>query len=135
MTKRRKCRELALQFLFSSEFDTKFNQEKFSAFQQEHDIAGSEYAYVQTLVQGVLLYQSTIDELIQKHSPDWKMERLALVDKNILRIAILEMKLIEPTLAPAIAINEAIEMTKRFAATESRAFVNSLLDKISKISS
>ncbi|MFT5430157.1 MAG: N utilization substance protein B, partial [Myxococcota bacterium] len=71
-----------------------------------------------------------IDKLITKASTNWKLERMALVDRNILRIATLELKHLTD-IPPKVTLNEAIEIAKRYGTEDSGSFINGILDKIS----
>ncbi len=81
------------------------------------------------LVQGVWEHQAEIDLLIQKHSENWRLERMSRVDCNILRIAVFELVHC-PDVPPRAAINEAIDLGKHFSTEESGAFINGILDSI-----
>ena len=86
-------------------------------------------AYALTLIRGVLEHRTEIDDLIQEAAHNWKLERLAAVDRNILRVAIYEM-LFEDDVPPGVAINEAIETGKKFSTAQSGSFLNGVLDRI-----
>lgn len=128
---RRTSRELALQILFQSEFapvvSTREYQELFTEALDPETIQ-----FAQSLVKGVQDKKTDIDASIQKVSQHWKIERMAGVDRNILRLAIYEMQFASEPLKPAIAINEAVELAKKFGTTESASFVNGILDQIGK---
>jgi N utilization substance protein B len=82
-------------------------------------------------VERILDHAAEIDGAIQTASKNWRLARMAVVDRNILRIAVAEL-LYEPTLAPAIVMNEAIEIAKRYSGEESALFVNGVLDAIGR---
>lgn len=128
---RRQARELALQVLFQLEFSPGVSASELL------DLVGAaidkdSVHYAQTLVEGVQTEKSRIDSVIQSASSHWKVERMALVDRNLLRLAVFEMKFASEPLKPNIVINEAIEIAKKFGSTDSSAFVNGLLDQIGK---
>lgn len=128
---RRQARELALQVLFQLEFSPGVSASELL------DLVGAaidkdSVHYAQTLVEGVQTEKSRIDSVIQSASSHWKVERMALVDRNLLRLAVFEMKFAGEPLKPNIVINEAIEIAKKFGSTDSSAFVNGLLDQIGK---
>ncbi len=83
------------------------------------------------LVNGIISNQEKIDNIIQKVSEHWRISRMALVDRNILRMAVFEL-LYEENIAPAIIINEAIEIAKKYSGDEAATFVNGVLDAIRK---
>jgi transcription antitermination protein NusB len=126
---RRQSRELALQLLFQREFAPQVNFEEFiHLFEEKYDKDTITYAH--QLVDGVTEKKSAIDEDIQAASRHWKIERMSVVDRTILRMACFEMKNLN--LEPKIAIDEAVEIAKKYGNTESGAFVNGILDQISK---
>ena len=88
--------------------------------------------YALSTIKGVNENLNAIDSLISLSSPDWKIERMAAVDKAILRLATFEMKFAEEKLKPNIAINEAVELAKKFGADESSRFINGVLSGILK---
>jgi N utilization substance protein B len=103
------------------------------------DLAGAEaepveapvIEFAEHLVRGVTSHLVAIDGAIQKASRNWRLERMARVDRNLLRLAVFELRHDEGVPA-RVVINEAIELAKRFGTAESPAFVNGLLDKISQ---
>lgn len=128
---RRQARELALQILFQTEFAPQISYNDFlEVF--ETSLAPSIISYADLLIQGVQKNRPAIDGKIQSSSSHWKVDRMALVDRNILRIAVFEMKFAPEILKPNIAINEAVEIAKRFGTTESASFINGILDQVGK---
>ena len=132
MGTRRQAREAALQMLYQIEMSgidfqaiagdfwagQKFKDEKLKTF-------------VEKLVQGVLGQQKTIDQCISKHATHWKLERMPVVDRNVLRLAVFELKECED-IPLKVILNEAIEVAKKFGAGESSVFINGVLDKVAK---
>lgn len=132
---RRSSREIAFQILFQSDFAPAIGVKEAVKVTSEssgesHDAETLEYA--RQLVEGVQSKKTEIDAKIQNTSQHWKMDRMASVDRNLLRLAVYEMLFAPTPLKPAIAINEAVEMAKKFGATESASFVNGLLDQIGR---
>ncbi|HNX01548.1 MAG TPA: transcription antitermination factor NusB [Candidatus Cloacimonadota bacterium] len=138
---RRKAREMALQTLFALDFQEKDGEfgelELLNHFEEVlTEIASSDnitaedprYAFAEDIVRLTIKHLGEIDSVISKHTKNWSIERLASIDRNILRLAIAEMYYSE-TPAPII-INEAIEIAKRFSTEQSGKFVNGILDKI-----
>jgi N utilization substance protein B len=78
------------------------------------------------IVQGVLRHKDQLDEMICEHAPEWPIDQMAIVDRNILRIALFEF-LIDGGTPPKVAINEAVELAKIFGSDSSRRFVNGVL--------
>lgn len=125
---RRPARELALQALFQAEFSNAAPLSSFIGLYEEA-FEADVLEYAQELIEGVRERKTEIDALIQQNSRHWKIERIALVEKNILRIAIFEMKFSGKALKPSIAIDEAVEIAKKYGSTEAGAFVNGVLDQ------
>jgi N utilization substance protein B len=85
--------------------------------------------FADPLIRGVLAHGAAIDELIKSHAKNWELHRLAAVDRNVMRLAIFEM-LHREDIPPAVSINEAVEIAKKFSTQDSGKFVNGILDKI-----
>jgi len=83
-------------------------------------------AFLLRIVQGVLKHRDELDELIATYAPEWPIDQMAIIDRNILRIALFEF-LIGGGTPPKVAINEAVELAKRFGSDSSRRFVNGVL--------
>ena len=92
-------------------------------------IAPKARAFAESLVQGVWAHREELDELITRFSRNYRLSRLAAVDRNILRLAVYEI-LYNKEVPPVVAINEAIELAKEYSSEESGRFVNGLLDRI-----
>lgn len=91
------------------------------------DVAVREFA--EGLIRGCLQHRDAIDEIIQQHSRNWGLKRIAAVDRNILRLAIYEM-LHREDIPPVVSINEAVDIAKKFSTEDSGKFVNGILDKV-----
>jgi N utilization substance protein B len=131
MGKRRKARESALQILYQLEFDNSQVDQTIDNFWQKKKAPEETREYSRWLVKGTLSQQKEVDEAIQAISEHWRISRMALIDRNILRLAAFELLFAE-NVAPAIIINEAIEIAKRFSSPEAAAFVNGILDALRK---
>jgi N utilization substance protein B len=131
MGKRRKARECALQILFQLEFNTGDRKTLVRQYWEYQKAAADVREYGGRLVDTILDRREDIDQAIQSASKNWRLARMGVVDRNILRIAVCEL-LYEPGLAPAIVINEAIEIAKRYSGQESATFVNGVLDAVRK---
>jgi N utilization substance protein B len=92
-----------------------------------YEAAIEDKAFVTTLVNGVLEVQADIDEKIQPIAPDWPIDQIARVDRNILRIGIYELLYQADTVPPKVVINEAVELAKAFGSDNSSKFVNGVL--------
>ncbi|MFN7905567.1 MAG: transcription antitermination factor NusB [Pseudobdellovibrionaceae bacterium] len=133
---RRESRELAMQILFHHEFET--NQAS-TLFSVEHFLALFEkkfnaetLTYAQLLFEGIQKNRNAVDDLIHTCSAHWKMNRMSSVDRNILRVATFELKFSTGEVQPQVAMNEAIEIAKKYSTAESSAFINGVLDQVSK---
>ena len=130
--KRRVGREAAIQFLYSNEVNEDTTPEQIEAFWKLRPLRADAQGFAKELVIGVLDHREAIDALLTEKLENYRLERLAAVDRNILRLAIYEIMFRDDVPKPVV-INEAIEIAKRFASTESSSFVNGLLDSIRKM--
>ncbi len=87
--------------------------------------------FANQLVEGVIQRLQELDDLIQKYTEHWSLERMAVVDRNVLRLAIYEILYME-SIPVKVSINEAIEITKKYSDQQSGAFINGILDRIVK---
>jgi N utilization substance protein B len=129
MGQRRKARECALQILFQLEFNPADPKDLIKVYWEHQKASRDVRAYGTWIVETILGHGREIDEAIQTASKNWRLARMAVVDRNILRIAVGEL-LYEPTLVPAIVMDEAIEIAKRYSGEESAVFVNGVLDAV-----
>jgi N utilization substance protein B len=129
MGNRRRTRELALQALFYMDIQRQFSKEMLERFCRNFDPPEQLVPFLEKLVCGVMDKLAELDRLIEKYSMNWKINRMACVDRNILRIAAYEMLFCED-IPPKVTINEAIEIAKRFGTEESGAFINGIIDSI-----
>jgi len=105
-------------------------EENFNLFWQHFNPSDELKEFSQKIVQGVCKHREEIDALIEKHSKHWRLKRMTIVDKNILRSAIFELMFCPDTPVKVI-INEAIELGKKFSSGKSAPFINGILDKAS----
>jgi N utilization substance protein B len=131
MGKRRKARESTLQILFQLEFDNTKPEEVFNSFWKNKRATKEIKEHSRWLVDKITSHRKNIDPLIQSVSTNWRISRMAIVDRNILRMAVCEL-LYEESLAPAIVINEAIEIAKKYSSEDGATFVNGILDAVRK---
>lgn len=131
MGRRRKAREETLRILFRLEFENKQVKKTLDQYWESKKTSEEIKEYSTWLVNGIISDQAKIDNIIQKASEHWRISRMTLVDRNILRMAVFEL-LYEENIAPAIVINEAIEIAKKYSGDEAAAFVNGILDAIRK---
>ncbi len=131
MGQRRKAREETLRILFRLEFENKQIEKTLNQYWKSKKASEEIKEYSTWLVNGVISDQAKIDNIIQQVSEHWRISRMALVDRNILRMAVFEL-LYEENIAPAIVINEAIEIAKKYSGDEAATFVNGILDAVRK---
>ncbi len=131
---RRKAREVAVQALFYLEFNETDPETAITAIIDERADKMSDNAkqYSQLLVTGTKEHLLAIDGFLAGISNEWKLDRMAAVDRNIARIAVFEMKFGSEQLPPNVVINEAVELAKIFGAEDSSRFINGILDSLVK---
>jgi N utilization substance protein B len=130
---RRQSRELALQVLFQMEFAPNLNfHDGLETFRKNFVADEDVWQYAEFLLAGIQENLPAIDAMIQKSSAHWTLKRMALVDLNIMRVTCFEMKLSSEIIPPAVAINEAIEISRKYGTSDSAAFVNGVLDQLVK---
>ena len=131
MTRRRRAREYALQFLYQLDVNGAADPGPFEDefWAQQGDVDEATRRYGTALVRGAKLQQQKIDDLITRSTEHWDLERMSVVDRNILRVAVFELGW-EEDIPPKVAINEAIEIAKKFGTRESSRFINGVLDRI-----
>ena len=102
-------------------------------FDDEARLTKKDLAYMEGTVKGTRARLEAIDEIIAAHLKEgWQLSRLMAADRNILRLAVYEMKFVEPILPKGVVINEAVELAKRYGTDDSGRFVNGILESISK---
>lgn len=131
MASRRKSRELALQMLFQYELGGHTTGQVLATFLPPLKADAEVKEFARALFEGTVAHIDAIDPLLRRHAENWKLERMAAVDRNVLRLALHEL-LHEPDTPPAVVINEALELARRFSAPESVEFVNGILDAVRK---
>jgi N utilization substance protein B len=131
---RRKSRELALQFFYGHDLQERPSvepslqgevEEFYTCFKSDLKT----HPYTEQLINGICAQQEEIDKALSDSSHHWRIERMALVDRNILRIAAYEL-LYTKDVPTTVAINEALEIAKRYAEPESISFINGILDNL-----
>jgi transcription antitermination protein NusB len=132
MGTRRKSRELVLQMLFQSDMGKQQADQVAKTFwPQRDDVDDETRGFADDLFRLASDRSGEIDQLIQKHAEHWRLERMAAVDRNILRAGVAEFLGYPKTPKPVI-INEALEIARKFSAPESVHFINGVLDSIAK---
>ncbi len=124
---RRRARELALQLLYQHELTDASPEAMQRDFDDFKGASGATRKFAAELLQGTLGKLEEIDTELGRQTANWRLDRLAAVDRNILRLALYEL-LNEVDTPPAVIMNEAIEIAKRYGAAESPRFINGVLD-------
>ncbi len=128
MGKRRKAREVVLQALYESEFSDKPWTEILDGQTKDRASTPETIEYAQTLLAKVRETEADLDEKIRSCLDNWELERISLIDKNILRFALAEMLFFREVPAKVI-IDEAIEIAHKYSSREAGSFVNGVLDR------
>jgi transcription antitermination factor NusB len=130
VTKRRKAREVALQFLYQLDLQGETDPGPHAAeFWARHPLDRDLHDFADELVRGTKGAHAKIDEVIARYTEHWDLDRMAVVDRNILRLAVYELGWRSET-PPKVVINEAIEIAKKFGTRESSRFINGILDRV-----
>jgi N utilization substance protein B len=127
--RRRKSREFALQVLYQLNITKQDAIQVLTQFEGHFLSHGEADEYLKCLVLGVLEHFSELDQLIEKYSENWRLDRINIIDRNILRMALFELLYCEE-IPPKVTINEAIDLGKRYGSEDSGSFINGILDRI-----
>ena len=131
MGRRRIARELALKFMYQSEFNPDNLETQLAQFSERSGTQAEILEFMTVLVEKVFAHAEEVDVLLKKFSDHWALERMSMVDRNILRLGICELAFTTAT-PPRVAINEAVEIAKKFGTEDSPDFINGILDKVFK---
>lgn len=123
---RRQSRESAMQVLYQVDVGKMAVDEALRNTQENFVLAESDFEFASQLVYGTLEKMEELDKTIAGHSREWQLERMAAVDRNILRLAMYEMLYVND-IPPSVSINEAVELAKRFGGKDSGKFINGIL--------
>jgi N utilization substance protein B len=127
--KRRRSREFALQVLYQLEITKQEALRTLAQFQEHFSENVERDDFVERLVLGVSEHSKEIDRLIEQYSENWRLDRMNMIDRNILRMAAFELLYCED-IPPKVTLNEAIDLGKRYGTDESGSFINGILDRI-----
>ena len=132
MKNRRRARSAALKALY--ELDTTAHQPGTVLAHRAADdgLSSDGEAFARQLVMGVLEHRDELDNLIQRHAPEWPVDQMAVIDRNVLRIAIYEFDIAQIT-PLKVAINEAIELAKTYGADSAPRFINGVLGSVAEL--
>jgi len=131
MGNRRKSREIALQAMYQSELSGYSALVSFEQFCHNFEASKKAIPYAGELIRGVSSHFEAINSLIEKYSANWRLSRMSVIDRNILRIAAFEMCMAGHVPA-SVVINEALEIARRYSSDDSIAFINGILDAMRK---
>ncbi len=132
MSNRHLARTIAMQTLYEWDFNGRKPVDAVALLKgNQHEFAPdfSDDGFSESLIRGVFDHLDEIDAIITKYAPEWPLEQITIVDRNILRIGVFELKF-SPDVPPKVAINEAIEVAKGFGGESSGKFVNGVLGAI-----
>ena len=129
---RKASREIAMKLLYQLEIQKEDKEEQVSTVLEENDLTDKDKEYVLDIVNGVQKNISYIDTTIEKYSKGWKITRIPKVDLSILRLAVFEISFRED-IPFNVAINEAVELAKKYSGEEAGAFINGVLGKVSHV--
>jgi len=132
MRKRTIARESALKILYQAELTRRaINLAAENYWGEQENVDQQVCAFTGRLTDGICEHLKAIDEKISEHATNWQLKRMAVIDRNVLRIGVFEL-LYAPDIPPKVSINEAVELAKKYGDMESSKFVNGILDKIHK---
>ncbi len=129
MAARTKARKRALDVLFQADLKSIPATDAMTQFEDRSD--GLTNPYTRTLVEGVVAHQSRIDDLLSTYSAGWTIARMPAIDRNLLRIA--SWEILWGDVPPAVAIDEAVELSRDLSTDESPTFINGLLGQIAEV--
>ena len=131
MTLRRKARELALQLLYQWELRAESPDKVEEAFWPGARAAQKTREFAHRLFTGTVEAAGELDKLISTHATNWRLDRMSAIDRNILRLAVFELRF--ATSPPRVALDEAVELAKKFSDDAAPAFINGVLDAVLKV--
>ena len=129
MGKRTQSREIALQVLYQIDMSEGTTEEDFNLFWDHFTPPDNLKEFSWKIVSGVCQHEGEIDVIIEHYSEHWRLKRMSIVDRNILRLAIFELMFCDD-IPPKVVLNEAVELGKKFGSDKSGSFVNGILDKV-----
>jgi len=133
MRKRTQSRECALKILYQAELTRREIHVAADHFWSEFEVIDELIqGFSNRLTKGIEEHLQEIDDKISEHATNWQLKRMAVIDRNVLRIGVFEL-LYMTDIPPKVTINEAVELAKKYGDLESSKFVNGILDKIHKI--
>jgi len=131
MGTRRNSRELALQALYQGELAGETGLLDFEEFCAHFQVNKKAMPYAKKLLQGVQGKREEINQRISRYAENWRLERMSVIDRNILRLAVFELHY-QDDVPTSVAINEAVEIAKRYSTDDSGSFINGVLDAMAR---
>ncbi|OGX38522.1 MAG: transcription antitermination factor NusB [Omnitrophica WOR_2 bacterium RIFCSPHIGHO2_02_FULL_68_15] len=131
MRPRSKARDHALRILYQLDLAGDDLEAGLTSYLRHHRVAKANQPYVEALVRGTVAHREALDAAITRQAANWRLGRMAVIDRNVLRLAAYEL-VVDHDVPPTVVINEAVELAKRYGAPESGKFVNGILDSIRK---
>ena len=128
---RRQTREWIIQFLFQQDFNPEPIPQALSYFWEDKSPVERERLFAEQMIRGVIEHQRALDDTLSNYAKNWSSDRLAAVDRTVMRLALYEMLHCDET-PPVVAINEAVHFAKDLSSLQSGRFVNGVLDRIRK---
>lgn len=132
MGKRRYSRELVIKFLYLVDMNEGSVSEQLDQFWERNDCQPDIKLYVEDLLNTIFKNKEAIDTLLEKYSDNWTLSRMAVIDRNLLRLATCEIMYAAATVPPKVAIDEAVEIAKKYGSEDSPNFINGILDRVLK---
>jgi N utilization substance protein B len=129
MTRRSRAREVALQLLFQRDLNKRIDRAALERFVHDRLRDDSLVQFALALYDGVIVHQADIDRRLSEAAENWRLVRMAAVDRNVLRLGAYEL-LHAPETPPNVALDEAITLARRYGSADSSAFVNGVLDRL-----
>ena len=130
MSLRTKSREFAMQMLFQWDMSRQEPAKLEAKFWRAAKAADNTRAFANKLFEGAAKDADELDALIVQHAQNWRLERMAIIDRAVLRLAIYELRIAETP--SKVVLNEAVDLAKKFSSEDAGAFVNGILDAVSK---
>ena len=129
MSTRRKSREIALQALYQAELSGVMPTD-LARLKENFEVSKKGIPYAQILVDGIVDQRHTIDDTIRQYAKNWRVDRMSVIDRNLLRIGVYEL-LFQKDVPHTVVMNESIEIAKKYGTDDSSSFINGILDAIS----
>jgi transcription antitermination factor NusB len=131
MGNRRLSRELVIQFLYLSEMNEGEIENQLKSFWENNSCEDDVQSFTEDILNDIFDHKKEIDARLEKYSDNWTLSRMAVIDRNLLRMAAAEL-MYSKTVPPKVAIDEAVEIAKKYGTEDSPNFINGVLDRILK---